>query len=575
MTPMRRNWIAAGARAMLVMVAMTPAVTQQAARGDDRIDPAVRAAIDSGQTVQVVVLGRRQLFAPVGGFDAFTQRNAGADRRVLRKQVVDSLKAIAAAEQPAILRALRRDRADRSLWILNAMVLQLSPAEVRTAAALDAVAFIYPSQGRIRPAAAARVAMPIQAPVERRPFTTDGKRIPWNIEMLGASRVWRELGITGEGVVIASLDAGVNYLHQDLRGNLWRNAREVPGNGRDDDGNGYVDDIYGFDFTAMSPNVMPRDTTQPAQHGTVTSGIALGDGTGGIITGVAPRAQLMVLRAGGVMNAALAYEYAVANGADIVSMSFSIPNLGNVRGLWRMMSDHAVAAGVVLVGGAGNFRISAQLPYQHQSPKDVPSVISVGGVDSAFRIVPFSSAGPAEWGTVALYGDYKLPAGIVKPEVVAFPGAGYPILSAARDSGYLDPNNRVRGNSFSGPQGAGVAALIFSAAPATPAWRVREIMEATARDLGPPGKDNDYGAGLIDAYAAVRAVSTPPRRIGATNFHTSSAATTSVVTGPISSSRIPVLVFPGQPCPTPVSFQCATGPTGVQASHTSNVAVWP
>ena len=61
-------------------------------------------------------------------------------------------------------------------------------------------------------------------------------------------------------------------------------------------------------------------------------------------------------------------------------MSFSIPNLGNVRGVWRMMSDHAVAAGLVLVGGAGNFRTTAAIPYQHQSPKDVPSVISVAGV---------------------------------------------------------------------------------------------------------------------------------------------------------------------------------------------------
>jgi subtilisin family serine protease len=62
---------------------------------------------------------------------------------------------------------------------------------------------------------------------------------------------------------------------------------------------------------------------------------------------------------------------------------------------------------------------------------------------------------------------------------------------------------RMISDSFSGPQGAGVAALILSAAPTLPAWRVKEILEQTARDLGPPGKDNDYGAGLIDAFAAV------------------------------------------------------------------------
>jgi serine protease AprX len=240
----------------------------------------------------------------------------------------------------------------------------------------------------------------------------------------------------------------------------------------------------------------------------MTSGIIAGDGSGGIVTGVAPRARLMPMIGTGVTQAALAYQYALDNGADILSMSFSIPNLGNVRGVWRMISDHAVAAGLVLVGGAGNFRTTSPIPVQHQSPKDVPSVISVAGVDSALQLVPFSSGGPAEWASVALYGDYPMPKGLVKPDVVAFPGAGYPVLASA-DSGYIDPNTRVRGNSFSGPQGAGVAALILSAAPTLPAWRVKEILEQTARDLGPPGKDNDYGAGLIDAFAAVTAARQP------------------------------------------------------------------
>ncbi|MGH7461929.1 MAG: S8 family serine peptidase, partial [Longimicrobiales bacterium] len=112
--------------------------------------------------------------------------------------------------------------------------------------------------------------------------------------------------------------------------------------------------------------------------------------------------------------------------------------------------------------------------------------------------------GPAEWGTVALYGDYPMPGGLIKPDLVAFPGAGYPLLNG--DSGYVDPNPNIRGNSFSGPQGAGVAALMLSAAPQMPAWRVKEIMETTAHDLGEPGKDNRFGAGLLDAFAAVQAV---------------------------------------------------------------------
>ena len=327
---------------------------------------------------------------------------------------------------------------------------------------------------------------------------------------LNAPRVWSELGNVGQGAVVAVLDNGANYAHTDLRANLWRNPGEVPNNGIDDEGNGWIDDVYGYDVSGMSSDVGNSRTDR--QHGTMTSGIALGDGTGGIVTGVAPRAGLMLLKLTGdnvdsagdrPIAAALAYQYAIENGADIVSMSFSLPHLGNLRGFWRMMSDHAVAAGLLPVGGAGNFRTTQPIPVQHQSPKDVPSVISVGGIDTLGVLVPFSSMGPAEWSSVALYGDYPMPEGIVKPDLVAFPGAGFPVLGIG-DSGYIDTDEvRIRGNSFSGPQVAGIAALILSDHPSMSVWQVREIIERSAHDLGAPGKDNMFGFGLADAYAAV------------------------------------------------------------------------
>ena len=491
-------------KSMFAMLALTVASaladSTRAPRALDKLDPAVRAAVDSGRTAQVIVLGRTQLFEPVGGLESFEARNANRPRLALRAEVVAKLRKTAADEQRAILSKLGKSMPMRSLWIVNAMVLSLTPDEVRKAASLETVRFVYPSTETIPVAESPSRVSAVLAPKPRMPFDATGKRVGWNLERIGAPRVWRELGVTGEGVTVAVLDNGLNYEHTDLRGNIWLNAKEIPANGVDDDGNGYVDDVYGYDFARMRAEV--RDTSSTLQHGTITSGIVGGDGTGGIVTGVAPRVRLMPMIGSGVTSAALGYQYAIANGADIVSMSFSIPNLGNVRGVWRMMSDHAVAAGVVLVGGAGNFRTTAQIPVQHQSPKDVPSVISVAGVDSMMQIVPFSSAGPAEWGSVALYGDYPMPNGLVKPDVVAFPGPGYPLL-APRDSGYIDPNNNIRGNSFSGPHGAGVAALMLSAAPTLPAWRVKEILEQTARELGPPGKDNDFGAGLIDAFAAV------------------------------------------------------------------------
>jgi subtilisin family serine protease len=467
-----------------------------------RIDASVQEKMAGDARVDVMILARTQLFAPVGGLEDFARKNASADRRVLRSAVVADLKKMAATEQSAILRSIG-DRPATRLWIINAVATSLTADEIRKVASLDEVRFIYSSVPQPRRAESNGQLREVLSPSARIPFDTAGKRIPWNLQKLGAPAVWGS-GVTGEGVVVASLDNGVNYLHPDLSKNIWINRREVANNGKDDDGNGYVDDLYGYDFARMTAEVgafVPGPG--PSQHGSVTSGIVAGDGTGGIVTGVAPRARIMALKGNGLITAPLAFQYALENGADVMSMSFSIPNLGNARGLWRMMTDHAVAAGLVLAGGAGNFRVSARVPVQHQSPKDAPSVISVGGVDSSFSLVMFSSMGPVEWANVELYRDYPMPHGMIKPDVVAFPGAGYPVL--AYPSGYIDPNNTTRGNSLSGPQGAGVAALMLSAAPSLPAWRVLPLLKATARDLGDKGPDNQFGAGLIDAAAAVRA----------------------------------------------------------------------
>ena len=488
-------------------------VEAQDAGGMEKIDPPLLEVLRAGGSARVILLGRTQLFEPVGGLEGFQREHAGRDRLALRREVVATLQGNAEAEQAAILQALGRERADQALWILNALSLELSAQEIRAASRLDEVQFIYAGGERLaqRPRTSTERIF-VVPPGEPPTFTTEGKGVAWNVQHLNAPRAWHELGSLGRGAVIAVLDNGANYAHTDLRNNLWRNDGEIPNNGVDDDENGWVDDLYGYDFGSMSPNVRDTSTSRGRQHGTMTSGMVVGDGSGGIVTGVAPRGQLMLLKITGgnvdaagnrPIGAAMAYQYAVEEGADILSMSFSLPGLGNLRGFWRMMSDHAVAAGLFLVGGAGNFRVSQPLPVQHQSPKDVPSVISVGGIDTLGVLRPFSSMGPAEWSGVALYGDYPLPEGIMKPDVVAFPGEGFPVLGI-EDQGYIDTDSvRIRGNSFSGPQVAGIAALILAEQPGMSVWRVREIIEETARDLGEPGKDNQFGYGLVDAYSAV------------------------------------------------------------------------
>lgn len=285
----------------------------------DKIDAPVRSVLSTGASATVLILGSDQLLPPPNGYQQFIAANASAQRRALRTRVVSDLKSIAANSQAAIL-GLLGDGAI-PLWIVNGVGASVTADEADSLARLESVAFIYDA-GSLPPVGAlAGTVAQVLTEGTRPTFTTTGKIIPWNLEMIGARRVWEELGLTGEGVTVALFDNGVNYTHQDLRNNIWINSGEVANNGIDDDGNRYVDDYYGFDFRTMSAEVGAFGSAN--RHGTFTSGIVAGDGSGGIVTGVAPRARIMPLRAAGLVGAALAHEYALENGADIMTMSFS------------------------------------------------------------------------------------------------------------------------------------------------------------------------------------------------------------------------------------------------------------
>lgn len=469
---------------------------------DTNVEEAMQRAGE--RRVDVLVVGAAQLLPDRDAFGAFTRANADADRRDLRSQVVAHLQRLARDEQAEIRRAIERDVEWRALWIVNAMVASLAPEEIGALAGHESVRIIHLA-GELPTGRAGGASQVVLRPAEDRAFAIADRRIAWNVAQLGVPLVWDEMGYTGEGVVVAVYDEGVNLRHPDLRARIWRNQNEIPRNGEDDDGNGYVDDVHGFDFGAWGPDVSATVNARGREHGTMTSGIVAGDGSGGIITGVAPRSKIMPLVTGpGLYQAALAHEYAILNGADIMSMSFSRPGLGQGRGFWRLMSEHSVCAGLVLVSGAGNFKQTARVPEQQRIPEGIPCVISVGGVDRDRRPSSFSSMGQVTWADVPFYEDHPMPRGLTKPDVAAFCGPGYAVL-ASGSAGYVDPNAHIKGNSFSGPQGAGVCALMLEASPKLGAWRLREILEATAVDLGEPGKGNTTGAGLIDAPSAVRA----------------------------------------------------------------------
>lgn len=200
----------------------------------------------------------------------------------------------------------------------------------------------------------------------------------------------------GDGAVLAVVDDGLDLGHPDVVPNLWTNPNEVPGNGVDDDSNGYVDDVTGWDFIGGDADVSPGK----ADHGTHVAGIAAARAGNGFGTaGVAPSAQIMPLRvfdeSGVTTSAALleAFSYAAAMGADVVNGSFA------GRGLSQ--SEATVireASGTIFVFAAGN-GLGSPGTDNDTDPRypcaiDAANLVCVAATDQNDMLAPYSNYGP-------------------------------------------------------------------------------------------------------------------------------------------------------------------------------------
>jgi subtilisin family serine protease len=287
-------------------------------------------------------------------------------------------------------------------------------------------------------------------------------------------------------VVIAVLDTGVEMSHPDLATGIWTNPGEIPDNGLDDDGNGFVDDVHGWDFADED-----NDPSDDYWHGTHVAGIAAArtnNATG--IAGMAGGATIMpvdVFRGGIGTYADLiqAIVYAADNGADVINMSLGA--LSYSRGEEAAV-EYAWKRGAVLVAAAGNNGNDAwHYPAAHAH------VIGVAATDSYDRRASFSSFGP----------------------FVAVSAPGVAVMSSILGNRY----GLGSGTSMATPHVSGLAALILSRNPTLTNEEVRAIIESTADDLGTLGRDPFYGFGRINAARALAAVPplpdpppTPPSR---------------------------------------------------------------
>jgi subtilisin family serine protease len=248
----------------------------------------------------------------------------------------------------------------------------------------------------------------------------------------------------GKDTVVAVIDTGVDYNHKDLKANIWVNTKEIPNNGKDDDKNGYIDDVQGWDFVDQAGRscIFTEDCTKedndPSDingHGTHVAGIIGAVANNNIgISGIAPETKIMALRAGyssgfgGYLKTSdimQAVNYALDNGADVINMSFA----GYGLDVMSSLMYSAYKKGVICVAAAGNSNSSTPV-----YPAAISSVIAVGATyDGVSR---------------AYYSNYGSWVDITAP--------GSSILSTI-------PNNQYKhksGTSMAAPIVAGIAALL-------------------------------------------------------------------------------------------------------------------
>ena len=296
-------------------------------------------------------------------------------------------------------------------------------------------------------------------------------------------------------VVIAIIDTGVDYLHPDLAANIWHNPWEIPNNGLDDDGNGYIDDSIGWDFVDSfggasdeDYQIADNDPMDRHGHGTHVAGIAGAVSNNGLgVAGVAWNCKIMAVRAGyktpsgdGVLesvDAAQAIIYAAENGARVVNLSWGDYQKSN---LIEDAMAFATSQGALVCAAAGNESSSTRI---YPAASDNSAVMAVGATDSHDMKAAFSN-----------YGDWV---------DVSAPGTG--IYSTY-------PNNTYRqmsGTSMSAPHLAGLAALLFSHFPEISPLEVKTTIMRSVDVLNDLNGKNAT-SGRINSYLALSNQYTTP-----------------------------------------------------------------
>jgi len=293
-------------------------------------------------------------------------------------------------------------------------------------------------------------------------------------------------------ITIGVIDSGVNYNHPDLINNMWTNPGEIPGNLMDDDLNGYIDDVYGYNFAYGT-----SDPLDDMGHGTHCAGTIAAEGNNDIgVIGACPECRIMALKfldsgGGGTLDAGIeALYYALDNGAQMTSNSWGCPNCGSIPEMTTAF-NYAEAQGMLSIAAAGNeYSGSGQTP-----PGNIPSTLSVAALDQNDEKADFSN-----WGSTT---DLAAP-GV---DVLSTVFVGAPLNNAGSCSTIPNLENGLYtycpGTSMATPHVAGVAGLVLSLNPTFTPFEMKALLVSSTDSLTTPF---DVGSGRINAHTAVQSV---------------------------------------------------------------------
>lgn len=304
----------------------------------------------------------------------------------------------------------------------------------------------------------------------------------WSLKDIEILKAWKETK-GNRNIVVAVIDTGIYKDHPCLKRNLWRNKKEIPGNKIDDDGNGFVDDIYGWNFVNNNNDIRDRHG-----HGTHIAGIIAATGKTAStpdcwMIGVAPNVTLMTLKyydnknhGNNVKNTIKSIEYAVKNGADIINYSGGGPGFNRKE---QAAIAKAADKGVIFVSASGNesSEIGEKDKY-YPASYNLPNIISLNSKDDTNQILSSSNWIKMDWRK--------------KDDIYNQTAPGKNIISTLPPRRYLSgffenlmrsiastpPRNEIygymTGTSQATAVASGVAALIKSRYPH---WKVAQVIK--------------------------------------------------------------------------------------------------